>query len=133
VKNNEVKFFSANPVMPVKNAKAAAEYYRDNFGFSIDVLWESPNYACVRRGGITIEMGEERPTHIGSGICFINVDNTDKLYEEFKSRNILFVGDYAERDYGSKDFRVRDSDGNLLIIGSALSNKGELIAKRNVA
>jgi uncharacterized glyoxalase superfamily protein PhnB len=133
VKRDNLRFTSANPVMPVKNAKAAAAYYRDKFGFSIDVLWENPNYACVSRGGITIEMGEGRPTHVGSGVCYIRVDDADRLYNEFKSRKLIFVGDYADRVYGCRDFRVKDSDGNILIFGSALPKKDELIAKHNIA
>jgi uncharacterized glyoxalase superfamily protein PhnB len=133
MKTDDVQFHFANPVMSVKSAKVAAEYYRDHLGFSIDVLWENPNYACVSRGGITIEFGEGRPGHVGSGVCVIQVSDADKLYSEYKARGVEFMGDFAERDYGSKDFRVRDNEGNLLIIGSALANKNELIAKRNVA
>jgi uncharacterized glyoxalase superfamily protein PhnB len=133
MKTDDIEFHFANPVMPVNNAKAAAQYYRDNLGFSIDVLWENSNYACVSRGGITIEFGEGRPQHVGSGVCVIQVSDVDKLYEEVKGLGVNLVGDFAERDYGSKDFRVRDYDGNLLIFGSALPNKSELIEKRNVA
>ena len=133
VRVEDTKFCYANPVMPVKDAKSAATFYRDYLGFTIDVLWEDPNYACVSRGGVTIELGEGRPEHVGSGACVIQVDDVDAIYEEFKAVGMRFVGDFADRDYGSKDFRIRDNDGNLLIFGSALANKNELIARRNVA
>ena len=131
--SDDIEFHYANTVMPVKDAKQAANYYREILGFTIDVLWKNPNYACVSRGGITIELGEGRPTHVGSGACVIQVSNVDNLYEELKTRGANLVGDFTERDYGSKDFRVKDKDGNLLIFGSALANKNELIKKRNVA
>jgi hypothetical protein len=57
----------------------------------------------------------------------------ESIYHHYKSQGLDLVGDFAERDYGSKDFRIKDNDGNLLIFGSPLHNKEELIAKRNVA
>lgn len=129
----DVEFHFANAVLPVKNTKETAKYYKEKLGFTVDVLWENPNYACVSRGGITIELGEGRPNHVGSGACVIQVSDVDAIYNEFKEQDITFVGDFSERDYGSKDFRVRDYDGNLLVFGGALANKKELISKGNIA
>lgn len=131
--NKGIDFYSANPVMAVKDVKASAKFYKEVLGFNIDILWKNPSYSCVSRGGITIEFGEGRQNYVGGGACTIQVSDVDSLYNEFKARGVNFVGDFAERDYGSKDFRIRDIDGNLLIFGSALINKEELIAKGNVA
>jgi len=38
-----------------------------------------------------------------------------------------FNGDLADRDYGCRDFRIKDNNGNMLIIGHALKNKTEFI------
>ena len=102
---NDVEFHYANTVMPVQNAKETANYYKEYFGFAIDILWENPNYACVSRGGISIEFGEGRPEHVGSGACVIQVSDVEAIYKEYKAQ----------------------------VFGSALANKKELIAKRNVA
>ena len=128
-----IKFHYANPVMAVKDVKATAKFYKETLGFNIDILWENPNYGCVSRGGITIEFGEGRQNYVGGSACVIQVGNVDSLYNEFKKRGVHFVGDFSERDYGSKDFRIRDNDGNLLVFGSALANKEEFIAKGNLA
>jgi catechol 2,3-dioxygenase-like lactoylglutathione lyase family enzyme len=130
---DEIQFHFANPVMPVKDVKKTATFYKERLGFTVDVLWEKPNYACVSRGGITIEFGEGPPDHVGSGACVIQVSDVDALYKEFKAQEVNLIGDFAARDYGSKDFRITDIDGNLLVFGSALPNKNELIAKRNLA
>jgi hypothetical protein len=118
--------------MPVRDVKETAQFYKEQLGFTIDVIWENPNYACVSRDGVTIEFGEGRPEHIGSGACVIQVSKIDAIYEEFKNRELNFVGDFANRNYGSKDFRIRDNNGNLLIIGGALANKDALIASCNL-
>jgi len=133
MKVEDGQFQSANPILPVRDVKEAAKFYREQLGFSIDVIWENPHYACVSRGGVTIEFGEGRPEHVGSGICYIHVTDVDAVYEELIARRVIHVGALQTRDYGNKDFRVKDNDGNLLIFGSPLINKEELIARRNVA
>ncbi len=127
------QFQSANPVLPVKDVKETVCFYEEKLGFSIDVIWENPNYACVSRGGAILEFGEGRPEHVGSGVCYIHVKNVEEIYQLYKVPGQDFVGDLEDRDYGSKDFRIRDNNGNLLIFGSPLHNKKTLIAKRNIA
>ena len=122
--NNEFK--SANPILPVKSVDETAKFYKDKLGFEIEVLWENPKYAAVKRGAVTIEFGEGRPEHVGSGICYIHVQNVDMVYKEFKNAQIEFVGELENRDYGNRDFRVKDNNGNILIIGSPLANQKQL-------
>lgn len=133
MKVNDAQFQSTNPILPVKNVKETALFYKENLGFNIDVVWENPNYACVSRSGVTLEFGEGRPEHVGSGICYIHVKDVEKVYQLYNNLGLNLVGDLEARDYGSKDFRIRDNNGNLLIIGSSLSNKKELVAERNIA
>ena len=133
MEENKAEFIGTNPVLPVQDVKETTRFYHERLGFEIDVLWENPNYGCVRRGDVVIEFGEGRPGHVGSGVCIIHVSDVNKLYRELQAAGIELVGDLADRNYGSRDFRVRDNDGNLLIFTSSLPNKDQLIAKRNVA
>lgn len=127
------QFLGSIPIMPVVSVIETAKFYEEQLGFSIKVLWDDPSYGVVKRGNAVVEFGERRKEHAGSGVCIIRVENADAIYKEWKLKEIEFVGDFAERHYGSKDFRVKDNNGNLLIIGSALPNKAELIAKGNIA
>ncbi|NOX43087.1 MAG: VOC family protein [Gammaproteobacteria bacterium] len=133
MKVHDEQFQSANPILPVKDVKETARFYEEKLGFIIDIIWENPNYACVSRGGVVLEFGEGRPEHVGSGVCYIHVKNAEKIYQRYKEQGLNIVGDLEDREYGSKDFRIRDNNGNLLIFGSPLYNKKELIAERNVA
>jgi uncharacterized glyoxalase superfamily protein PhnB len=54
---------------------------------------------------------------VGGGACYIHVEDADAVYAELKARGAGFVDAPEDRDYGSRDFRVRDNDGNLLIFG----------------
>ena len=127
------QFLGANPILPVKSVIDTARFFEKALGFTIKILWRNPAYAVVRRGDATVEFGEGRKEHAGSGICIIQVENADVIYKEWKSGHVEFVGDFADRDYGSKDFRIKDNNGNTLIIGHALENQKALLKKGNVA
>lgn len=127
------QFLRANPVLPVTSVIDTAKFFEEKLGFTIALLWENPSYGAVKRGNAIIEFGEGRKEHAGSGACIIIVNNADTIYEEWKSKGVEFVGDFADRDYGSKDFRVKDNNGNMLVIGHALENQKELMEQGNVA
>ena len=127
------KFLGANPILPVKNVVETANYYKDKLGFTINILWEDPSYRVVVRGDAVIEFGEGRKEHAGSGICVIRVEDANTIYNELTAKEIEFVGDFSERDYGSKDIRIKDNNGNMLIIGHALENQNELLQQCNIA
>ncbi len=134
----QARFIGVNPVLPVKNIIEAARFYEEVLGFSVDVIWEDPAYACVSRGSVVIEFGEARENHVGSSVCYIRLENVDVFYEALQNHNpyhydIEYVGDFADRHYGSRDFRIRDNNGNLLIFGSPLVDQEEIILASNVA
>lgn len=125
------QFLCANPVLPVRDVRKTVRFYARQLGFTVVLLWESPPYGAVKRGNAIIEFGEARRHHAGSGVCMVLVDDAERVYKEWQDRDVEFVGDFAKREYGSKDFRVRDNNGNMLIVGHALENQQELIQKGN--
>ena len=134
----KAKFVGVNPVLPVKNVIESARFYEEALGFKVDIIWEDPAYACISRDSVVIEFGEARQDSVGSSVCYIRLENVDDFYEALKSQpafhhQIEFVGDLADRHYGSRDFRIRDNDGNLLIFGSPLPEQEEMILASNVA
>lgn len=126
-------FLGSNPIFPVKSVQETADFYKEKLGFSINGIWENPSYGVVSRGDAVVEFGEGRKEYAGSGICIIRAENADTIYNEWKLKEVEFVGDFSERDYGSKDFRVKDNNGNMLIVGHALENKNELLEQGKVA
>jgi len=124
-------FLGATPILPVVSVKETANFYAEYLGFEVEILWENPAYGVVARGQTTIEFGEGRKEFAGSGICNIFVSDIDAVYQELTTKRVEFVGDIADRDYGSRDFRIRDNNGNLLILTSPLINQQELLEKGN--
>jgi hypothetical protein len=54
------------------------------------------------------------------------VSDVDIVYKEYSDKQIEFIGEIADRDYGSRDFRIKDNNGNVLIFSSPLINQQEL-------
>lgn len=40
--NSTDKFLSTNPILPAADVKETANFYSENLGFEVDVLWEEP-------------------------------------------------------------------------------------------
>ncbi len=126
-------FLGTTVIFPVTDVKETVLYYKERFGFEINGIWENPAYGSVKREHVTIEFGEGRKKHAGTGICIIHVENAEQIYDELKSKKVEFVGDFADREYGNKDFRVKDNNGNTLIIGHSLKNQKDLLLKNKIA
>ncbi len=124
-------FLGSNPILPANNVNETANFYAASLGFEIEILWSYPPYAVVARDKAIIEFGEGRKEYAGTGICVIFVSDVDSVYREYSSKQIEFVGDIADRDYGSRDFRIKDNNGNMLIFSSPLINQKELIQVGN--
>ncbi|MEJ2622895.1 MAG: helix-turn-helix domain-containing protein [Candidatus Thiodiazotropha sp.] len=125
------QFLGANPILPVFSVRETAKFYEEKLGFDIDILWKNPPYGVVGKERTIIEFGEGRKSHAGTGVCVIFVRDIDVVYQEYSGKEIEFVGDIADRDYGSRDFRIRDNNGNVLIFSSPLMNQKELIKSAN--
>ena len=60
----KARFFRSDPHFVVADVVAAAEYYRDVFGFRImGVFFEPPVFAMVERDNVVIQFGRVDPEH----------------------------------------------------------------------
>jgi len=62
-----------------------------------------------------------------------SVRDTAAFYKELITKEVEFVGDLSDREYGCRDFRVKDNNGNMLIIGHALDNQSKLLKNKKIA
>jgi hypothetical protein len=62
--------------------------------------------------------------------CYLYVEDADELYSEYAARGLpgegipRLHGPPEDSDYGMREFAVVDPDGNLLRIGSRLTQSG---------
>jgi uncharacterized glyoxalase superfamily protein PhnB len=121
--------WSVAPYFIVNDVVATANYYRDKLGFAYDGFWGEPAAFCmVHRRSVTIMLSqfeEQRrmnPNRLadpekGAWDAYIWVDDSDRLYAEFKSKGVKIARDICDQHYGCRDFDVEDCNGYSLCFG----------------
>jgi catechol 2,3-dioxygenase-like lactoylglutathione lyase family enzyme len=129
-----VSLIQTIPALPVRDAAAAVDFYRDRLGF--EVLHHDGGFAVVCRDEAVLHLWEagdeswrdrslgERPVQsgaesfiAGTASCRILVEGVDELYAELESTDVLHPvsrGAVDETDYGTREFATLDGDGNLV-------------------
>lgn len=108
------------PVLPVRDLERAHRFYCDVLGFVEP--WgfgEPPQY-----GGVQAAPGSDAAVHLtvdserGHGEAYILVPDVDSYFQQVKAAGAEFVFELGDREYGMRDFMVKDPDGNQLSFGS---------------
>jgi catechol 2,3-dioxygenase-like lactoylglutathione lyase family enzyme len=123
------------PAMPVRDAAAAVDFYRDRLGFQ--VMHQDEGFAVLGRDDAQVHVwqaGDEswrervalRETPISSGAesfiagtasCRIMVEGVDDLYKELSATDVLHPVSregVSDTEYGTREFATLDQDGNLI-------------------
>lgn len=129
------------PALPVRNAAAAVDFYRERFGF--EALHHDGGFAVLRRDGATVHLWEasdeswrgrdglERPVRsgaesfiAGTASCRIRVSGVDELFAQLERAEVLHPVSregVSETDFGTREFATLDADGNLLTFFQSVS------------
>ena len=115
---NRKQLSHAAPVFPVQDVKQTVEFYRDKLGFEIKYLWEDPpTYAVLKRQNVGIHFSKKgddyKPSQMHTAY-YIFVYDIDGVYEELKANGVEIINEPQQRDYGMRDFDVRDINGYIL-------------------
>jgi catechol 2,3-dioxygenase-like lactoylglutathione lyase family enzyme len=122
------------PALPVRDAAAAVEFYRDRLGFR--VLHHDGGFAVLGRDDAVVHLwqasdeswrereSDEQPVRsgaesfiAGTASCRILVEGVDELYDELRRSDVLHPVSKAgvtETDFGTREFATLDRDGNLV-------------------
>jgi catechol 2,3-dioxygenase-like lactoylglutathione lyase family enzyme len=116
--------------LTVANLAAAIEFYTKKLGFQFGFTWggEPPTFAGVNLGKtqIFLKQGTPVPNAEISSVFFV-VGDADNLYEFHRANGVEVVSPIGDRDYGFRDFGVRDPDGYVLVFGHNMYTVGEKI------
>ena len=113
----------AVPVISVASVEAAAGFFKNTLGFSIDFLHgEPPFYGSVSRDGACVHLKfvHEPVLTVGAQdrdgfiVAFIQVENVKALYAEYLAAGAGFDQKLKKQAWGGRDFIVRDPEGNGL-------------------
>jgi catechol 2,3-dioxygenase-like lactoylglutathione lyase family enzyme len=122
------------PALPVRDAAASVEFYRDRLGF--DVLHHDGGFAVLARDDAVLHLWEagdetwrereslERPVRsgaesfiAGTASCRIDTAGVDDLYMELSAAGVLHPvsrDGVIDTDFGTREFATLDLDGNLV-------------------
>jgi catechol 2,3-dioxygenase-like lactoylglutathione lyase family enzyme len=123
------------PALPVRDAAAAVDFYRDRLGF--EVLHHDGGFAVLGRDEAVVHLWEagdqswqerdslERPVRsgaesfiAGTASCRIRVLGINELYEELRASDVLHPAardGVADTEYGAREAAALDLDGNLVV------------------
>ena len=122
------------PALPVRNAAAAVDFYRDRLGFetlhhdggfavmcrdeAVLHLWEAGDESWrEREGGAEPVCSGAESFIAGTASCRIVVDGVDELFAELAMKDVLHPvsnGGVDDTDFGTREFATLDQDGNLV-------------------
>ena len=118
------------PSLRYHDAPAAIEFLTQAFGFVATAVHKSKNDDTVVEhaelawppgGGImlgTQRESAESPGSTGHASCYVVTDDPDGLYTRAVSAGATVVQEPVDQDYESREFAVRDPEGNLWIFGT---------------
>jgi catechol 2,3-dioxygenase-like lactoylglutathione lyase family enzyme len=109
----EVKLAKAVPVLYVSDVQAAADFYREKVGFTIDFLHGEPAfYASVSRDEACIHLRFIHQPMYTAGLrekeqviaAFLSVANVKALFTEYQTRKVPFVRRLKKEPWGQSSF-----------------------------
>jgi uncharacterized glyoxalase superfamily protein PhnB len=104
------------PIFMVSDAARATDHYR-RLGFAMSHHDES--YAFAHRDRLTIHLAQTESGPMLAGSLYMHVDDADDLAAEWRAAGVDVVGP-EDFDYGKREGRHTDPDGNLIRFGSPL-------------
>jgi len=119
---------SITPILRYDDAHAALDFLERAFGFERLAVHEQDDgkvgHAELRLGEGVVGLSS---TGAGKAVydqcahtagVYVVVDDVDPLYERAKAAGAEIVMEPVDQDYGSRDFSVRDPEGNLWAFGT---------------
>jgi uncharacterized glyoxalase superfamily protein PhnB len=120
------------PTMRARDALGLIAFLETAFGFERSVVYESTPGTVAHAeliwplgGGVMLgsvrdaDMGEDNwPVRAGTFAGYVVTDEPDALFARATAAGAVVVMPLTDLDYGSRDFQVRDPEGNLWAFGT---------------
>jgi catechol 2,3-dioxygenase-like lactoylglutathione lyase family enzyme len=116
-----------HPGLAVPDLLAAVEFYTTRLGFAPGFTWgDPPGFAGVNLGETQLFLWQGTPAPQGCSVFFV-VGDVDALYAFHRAGGVEVVEEIGDRDYGLRDYAVRDPNGYRLTFGQYTFSFGEPI------
>ncbi len=115
------------PCLIYDDSHAAIAWLEEAFGFEKHAVHSGPDgtvaHAELKLGAGMVMLGSGKE---GSGLVqspqmiYVAVEDSDALFRRARAAGAEVVRELTDTDYGSRDFAVRDPEGNLWNFGTYL-------------
>lgn len=107
------------PRLAVSDMERSIAYYQEALGFRLAWRTEDGTLAALSSGGIEVLLlvpwaGDSPPP---ARSAYVYVEDPDALCAEYRQAGADIADPVASRDYGMRDFAVRDPDGHEFRLG----------------
>jgi catechol 2,3-dioxygenase-like lactoylglutathione lyase family enzyme len=103
-----------------RDLPAAIAFYTTQLGFRPGFTWQDPpTFAGVDLGRERLFLARGEPAPRGCTVCFV-VGDADALHAFHRANGVEIVEPIADREYGLRDYCVRDVNGYALSFGHNL-------------
>jgi uncharacterized glyoxalase superfamily protein PhnB len=108
------------PVLTARKLDEAMRYYVERLGFAYAFGGVEAGYVGVRRDGIELHLQTQfdadfKTGNAGQACLRIEVDDPDALFAELKDKGVFDPRTgLRDTEWGTREFTVRDPDGNAL-------------------
>jgi catechol 2,3-dioxygenase-like lactoylglutathione lyase family enzyme len=112
----------------VSDVRVAVDFYTSKLGFSPGFLWgePEPTFAGVNLGQAQVFLQQGTPNPAGCSAYFV-IGNADELFEFQRASGVDIVVTPDDRDYGLRDYSVRDLHGYRLTFGHYIYSMGTAV------
>ena len=118
--------------LPVSDLAAAIDFYVTKLGFRLGFLWGEPAFfAGISLGEVEIFLKEDTPAPNAGAVIFM-VGDADALYGFHLANGVEVVEPIADREYGIRDYAVKDRYGYRLVFGHHIYTVGPKIKVERV-
>jgi uncharacterized glyoxalase superfamily protein PhnB len=122
---NNVTSPSVVPTFTYEDATAAVRYLVDVLGFTESSVSKGDD-GSVEHAELSWETGlimvgprrEGSPFSVGPSCTFLTLDDPDAHFERVTSGDVDVAMGLTDQPYGSREFAVRDAEGNLWCFGT---------------
>jgi catechol 2,3-dioxygenase-like lactoylglutathione lyase family enzyme len=113
--------------LAVSDVLAAVDFYTTKLGFELSFTWGDPvTFAGVHLDKVQMFLMQGKPAPGGTSVYFM-VGDADALYDFHRGNGVEIAEPIDDRDYGIRDYTVRDSYGYYLTFGHHIYSVGEKI------
>jgi len=113
-------------VLAVQDLATSVDFYTNALGFRI--LFQIPGWAYLGRDAFIVMLGEcaDEPPASALGdhsyFAYLEVEDAEALYEEWKSKNVRFRKKLRTEPWGMKEFAIQTPDGHRMMFGEEVGD-----------